>query len=469
MTPGSSFENDPVPPPFPLPDGESGNSPSDVKRSVIISALVVFAAVVVTMVKVYGAQGKGGPPDLAPLLMQCKYMVGVDAVAGLNPVFALQGYNAEELITQLADQTEPSPASDRALAALTSYLAPDKPELLDRFLSEPVGLVGEEAEFHDQFMESVSAANATEEVWASLREKAGWFGKLAQVATLEKTSPERQRFARSCVPLMVGYAGFMLVAVLGVVCGIVLLILAVVFHMNKSLEMRLTRAANNKHIYLEAFAVFLGGYTLSSIIGGSVLGENAGGLISFALLAGSYVLAMLWPRIRGIRFAEWRRETGLHSGRGWWREIFAGLLGYLAMLPMMAVAVTVVIVLVKTTNLPTPSHPIAGEFAGGGMGRWVFLFLLAVVFAPLFEEILFRGFFFSGLRGWWSWILSALMTGFVFAAIHPQGILGIPVLMAIAVGLALIREWRDSIIACITAHAINNGSVMLLVMIMFSS
>jgi membrane protease YdiL (CAAX protease family) len=45
----------------------------------------------------------------------------------------------------------------------------------------------------------------------------------------------------------------------------------------------------------------------------------------------------------------------------------------------------------------------------------------------------------------------------IFAALHPQGFLAIPALASIGMGFSLLREWRDSLIAPMVAHAINNG------------
>ena len=47
----------------------------------------------------------------------------------------------------------------------------------------------------------------------------------------------------------------------------------------------------------------------------------------------------------------------------------------------------------------------------------------------------------------------------MFAFLHPQGLEAVPGLMGIAMGLAAIRERRDSLIAPVVAHAINNGLI----------
>jgi len=63
---------------------------------------------------------------------------------------------------------------------------------------------------------------------------------------------------------------------------------------------------------------------------------------------------------------------------------------------------------------------------------------------------------FHHLRGRWAWAPSAAVVAVIFAAIHPQGWVAVPVLASIALALAALREWRGSIIASMTAHAFNN-------------
>jgi membrane protease YdiL (CAAX protease family) len=62
-------------------------------------------------------------------------------------------------------------------------------------------------------------------------------------------------------------------------------------------------------------------------------------------------------------------------------------------------------------------------------------------------------------------VISILVVSLVFAAIHPQGLLGIPALAAIAVGLALMREWRGSLIAPMVMHGCSNGIVITLMVL----
>jgi len=113
-----------------------------------------------------------------------------------------------------------------------------------------------------------------------------------------------------------------------------------------------------------------------------------------------------------------------------------------------------------------PSHPIIHQ-ATGGAGQIVAMYLLACLWAPITEETLFRGALYQHLRGRWNGLISAVVVGLIFAALHPQGWVAIPILGTIGAILAIIREWRNSLIASMTAHALINGlTVTLLVLLL---
>ena len=70
---------------------------------------------------------------------------------------------------------------------------------------------------------------------------------------------------------------------------------------------------------------------------------------------------------------------------------------------------------------------------------------------------MFRGMLFGHMRERFGWWTSALVVAILFAIVHPQGIVGVPVISALALVFAGIREWRGSIIGCMAAHALHNG------------
>jgi membrane protease YdiL (CAAX protease family) len=124
------------------------------------------------------------------------------------------------------------------------------------------------------------------------------------------------------------------------------------------------------------------------------------------------------------------------------------------------VGAVITFVLVRFTHADA-SHPIIKQL-GGGPVLWMWIFLLAAAWAPVTEELMFRGALFAHLRERFGWWISAPVVGLVFALIHPQGWAAVPVLTAIAVVFAGIREWRGSIIGCVAAHAIHNGAALII-------
>jgi membrane protease YdiL (CAAX protease family) len=141
----------------------------------------------------------------------------------------------------------------------------------------------------------------------------------------------------------------------------------------------------------------------------------------------------------------------------------------------LAAGVGVAVVLSKLFGDGTmrPSHPIQQMVQdSGGLGL-LCTYMLACVSAPLFEELFFRGAMYRNLRtglGRWgplgSAVASMAISSFIFAAIHPQGLIFVPVLGGLAVGFCVMREWRGSINASIVAHALNNFTVLSLNVLM---
>ena len=84
------------------------------------------------------------------------------------------------------------------------------------------------------------------------------------------------------------------------------------------------------------------------------------------------------------------------------------------------------------------------------------LVLLAVVAAPLFEELFFRGFLFRGLARSWGWALGAVISSAAFGAAHAQLTIFLP-LFALGFALAWVYKRTGSLWTCISLHALFNG------------
>jgi membrane protease YdiL (CAAX protease family) len=196
--------------------------------------------------------------------------------------------------------------------------------------------------------------------------------------------------------------------------------------------------------------------------------NNATGLTLDYIIIWLLLLVPFWPLLRGQSWANHKHALGWTRGKGFIREIFAGVVGYLALLPIFIVGVlftlllTILFAFVERIIAPdAPSepltHPIMEQLAGGDFKTLLLLLSLAALWAPLVEETIFRGALYHHVRAKWRAAMSGLFVGFVFAVIHPQGFAAIPALMSLGFSFALLREWRGSLIAPITAHAMHNG------------
>ncbi len=108
-------------------------------------------------------------------------------------------------------------------------------------------------------------------------------------------------------------------------------------------------------------------------------------------------------------------------------------------------------------------HPkqqaIVSAFPHTAVGAAMFV-LVAVIMAPLFEEILFRGFLFRGLANSFGWVWGAVISGGIFGAAHLQLDVFLP-LAALGFVLAWAYHRTGSLWTNITMHALFNTIAVL--------
>lgn len=96
-------------------------------------------------------------------------------------------------------------------------------------------------------------------------------------------------------------------------------------------------------------------------------------------------------------------------------------------------------------------------------GSLPLLYLAVVIWAPLYEEMMFRGFLFQGLRHSWLGSVGALwVTALIWAAIHTQyDLLNISTIVLFGVLLGMAQLRTQSLVIPIAMHALNNLISML--------
>jgi uncharacterized protein len=96
------------------------------------------------------------------------------------------------------------------------------------------------------------------------------------------------------------------------------------------------------------------------------------------------------------------------------------------------------------------------------------LLITGILFAPLFEETIFRGFLFNGLRQKWGWVTAALVSSAIFAAGHLSIAAFIPT-FALGFLFAYLFQKSNSIWPGIILHTlINSVSLCALLTVMQS-
>jgi len=161
--------------------------------------------------------------------------------------------------------------------------------------------------------------------------------------------------------------------------------------------------------------------------------------------------ALTYALVRGVY---WRSKTlGVPAmfGAKWRQALAAGAAGG-------GVAAAAGIgYLVAMRALAFSGDPIAET--ANALSRSVWLPLLLVVAAPLFEEFIFRGLIFGGLRRTWGALPSIGASAAVFAAVHP------PLSMLPVFGLGLCAAWAYNrtrlLLAPTLTHAVYNGALVL--------
>lgn len=324
---------------------------------------------------------------------------------------------------------------------------------------------------------SPDAGTATADVSAedaeTIRASLGWYGQLL-LSTWSRSDAFEAGLAKGALVLGVALGMFGCVVLVAGLGGVIWLGVVAFRALTRSLAQPLPARTMSGAALPWTFAAWLVGTTLLSIVGAVILGttgrlSGTPALVLQMLIMLLPLTACLVPVLAGVPWSVARREMGLHAGAGWLREVGYGFVAYATAIPMLVVGgvLAYVLALLMPAKLEQASHPIQKELFEGGMEERVMLFIIAAVLAPVVEEIVFRGVLFTHLRElslrWGRWIafgLSALASSLIFAAIHPQGVVFIPVLGALAVAFCLAREMRGSLLSCMVAHGINNALVV---------
>ena len=307
-----------------------------------------------------------------------------------------------------------------------------------------------------------------------LEDKLGWTGKLALYPSDSPHQSERSSVVSRAFGLTISGLVAMMI---GFLAGLAGFITAIVFSgllLSGKLKARFANHPTDHNIYIETFAIWILFFFGASILSQySDIEDPAIKMMIHPIIFFGSLISLLWPVFRGVSFAQVRQDIGWRFENPF-KEILSAMGAYLALLPFMLPGLGLVVLLMNIIGLmgpephefarqSGPGHPIQEDIMSGNFVTIFFVFIATCVAAPVVEETMFRGVLYRHLRDLtcsWSHVISvifsAIANGLIFAAIHPQGIVAIPVLTTLAIGFTMARQWRDSLLAPMTMHAIHN-------------
>lgn len=301
-----------------------------------------------------------------------------------------------------------------------------------------------------------------EEASASLVERHGWFGQLALTHGMSETDPRRlpivSGFQTLGGSMMVVYGLIAISTLIGFPTGIVMLLKL----FRSEADLRYTEPWAPVSVYFEMFCVFAALFFFLLVASVLVLGvTSAWAVVLTELLLWSMACTLLYPMMRGLTIRQMADDLGLTTGEGVIKEIGIGILGWLGAVPLAFVGGILGRIVEGMIAEPGKSDgfPIFEQPLGGS---WVMVWIgaiTAVVWAPLVEELLFRGALYAGLRSRLGWVWSVVISSVLFGLIHPYTPSGMISVAFGGVAFGLLREWRGTLIPCIVAHALHNATI----------
>lgn len=174
------------------------------------------------------------------------------------------------------------------------------------------------------------------------------------------------------------------------------------------------------------------------------------------LLVSGVTIAVIWHRVAG-RASRPLHVLGVRVKQGI-GLIGTGIAGYGAFLTaMLGLALLIGWLMGDMMPLGQTTEEIIGS--AETPGEIAIYFVLVCILAPIFEELIFRGYVYGGLRRWLSPRAAIVIAGAAFAAVHLNAEAFL-VITLIGAMLCYLYERSRSLIPGMIAHGLHNGLVL---------
>lgn len=173
------------------------------------------------------------------------------------------------------------------------------------------------------------------------------------------------------------------------------------------------------------------------------------------------LLYLIYNHTRAAGIAITLQRIGIRK-KDFGRHLLWGVGAWFATIPLLAASTVVISQLLKF--LPTPTHPATDLLQNSPSTPTIFALLFAAaVVAPIWEEIMFRGTMLPAIsRATKSPAWGIVISSFLFAAIHPQGLVLWLSLATVGAMAAIVTYQTKSLVPAIVLHAVHNFAIMMM-------
>jgi len=202
---------------------------------------------------------------------------------------------------------------------------------------------------------------------------------------------------------------------------------------------------------LIAFAPPVLAFAVSALIGPVSISASRAWRVLPVLVAGE-----AWMLVYPLWIAR-RRHAGLPQLPRPRAVLVETLVALPALLAILAGQVVIFSVLAyRFGEAGTPRDPWAPVYRSPNWFEPLAFMILAVTVVPVAEEVFFRGMLYNALRRRLHPVVAALLQAVVFGLFHPFGLTFAATIALVGLALAVVYEWRKTLLAPVLLHAMIN-------------
>jgi membrane protease YdiL (CAAX protease family) len=187
-----------------------------------------------------------------------------------------------------------------------------------------------------------------------------------------------------------------------------------------------------------------------------------GGMPDVQMTQGAVIFSLALTFVMQVAgfVAAWLVVTRI-GRRPFWRTLGWGWIPQFKMVHAVGLAFLMLGVAVVAERLLPHQETDIEKLLKMGMGTRIAVAALAVMTAPLIEEIVYRGVIFSSVEGLMGKAAAVIFVTLLFALVHvPQywgSVASITAILSLSFVLTLLRAWTGKLLPCVATHLVYNG------------